>query len=368
MNILAYLADQNPGNDRSYGISRMSYTILEALHARDGIIVEAISSYGSQSPPPGIRARRSYPWATTSTFPRLLTDHFHPLMLGSRNKPDVFYYPKGYLPLMSSWVSPSVVTVHDTIIQYYCDNYPEWRNGWEYRYWSTLLQHTLKNSDRILTVSEASKSQILQFMDRHKISRREIVVAYEPCVYESVDQPSECPKKDFVIHLASREPHKGTSKLIRWWLEAERNGRDLPILHLIGTLPDEVSHLLTDARTLVKRPFLTEEALEDAYTSARALIFPSEIEGFGLPALEAYYLGTPVCYVKGTSVEEVLSVATIKGGFDLLNSESLFIALDEVTSMTPCEVHTCGLKLRETYAAAKVVDRMIEVFRSVMKS
>ena len=106
-------------------------------------------------------------------------------------------------------------------------------------------------------------------------------------------------------------------------------------------------------------------ALQAAYRSARALILPSEIEGFGLPALEAYYLGTPVCFVRGTSVEEVLGVATCKGGFSLDQPESLFSALAEVMRMSPGEVRECGLKLREVYAAEKVVERMMAVFQQV---
>jgi glycosyltransferase involved in cell wall biosynthesis len=126
--------------------------------------------------------------------------------------------------------------------------------------------------------------------------------------------------------------------------------------------------MLASAKSIVKRPFLDEDALQDAYLKASALILPSEVEGFGLPALEAYYLGTPVCYVKGTSVEEILSVATHKGGFNLQEPQSLFAALDEVMSMSAEELRACGLKLRETYAAQKVAQRMIEVFDSVARS
>ena len=92
---------------------------------------------------------------------------------------------------------------------------------------------------------------------------------------------------------------------------------------------------------------------------------PSEIEGFGLPAIEAYYLGTPVCYTTGTSVEEVLRVATDRGGFSLESAASLFEALDDVMKITPEEIRDCGLKLRETYAARSVAERMMKFFNVV---
>ena len=104
-----------------------------------------------------------------------------------------------------------MVTIHDTIIQYDEDHYPRWRNRWEYAYWAMMLKHTLRRADRILTVSESSKAQIHAFMDRHGIPRKDITVTYEPCLYERIPQPEAPEKENFVIHLASCEPHKRTA-------------------------------------------------------------------------------------------------------------------------------------------------------------
>jgi mannosyltransferase len=138
-------------------------------------------------------------------------------------------------------------------------------------------------------------------------------------------------------------------------------------LHLIGSVPPEVLPILSKSKKIVKRPFLEDHALQDAYRSAKALILPSEIEGFGLPALEAYYLGTPVCFVKGTSVEEVLGVTTHRGGFSLDSIDSMISALEDVRSMTHDEVRTHGLKLRETYAAEKVAIRLMTIFQDLSR-
>jgi glycosyltransferase involved in cell wall biosynthesis len=342
----------------------MSQVVLQALHEFGGAKIESISSKSSQQAPQEISTQRVLPWGTRTKWVRLLTDHFHPLFRSPAGDPDVHYFPKGYLPLLSLYCQPSVVTIHDTIIQYDEDQYPNWRNKWEYRYWAEMLKHTLKHADRIMTVSESSKAQIHAFMKRHGISQKNIAVTYEPCCYESLPQPEESAKENYVIHLASREPHKRTAHLIRWWHQAEIEGQNLPTLHLIGSVPPEVAPLLASSHSIVRRPFLEDGALHAVYLEARALILPSEIEGFGLPALEAYYLGTPVCYVKGTSVEEILSVASDKGGFSLDDQNSLFHALHEVMEMSADEVKQCGLILRETYAATKVAAKMMEVFQS----
>jgi glycosyltransferase involved in cell wall biosynthesis len=367
ISISVYLADQNPGHDRSFGISRMTQTVLAALLKTGKVEMETISSRTSQQGPPEADANHVLPWGTRRKWMRLLTDHLHPVFVKPEVPGTVFYFPKGYLPWWHSFCRPSVVTIHDTIIQYDEDHYPAWRKPREYTYWARLLKHTLRHADHVMTVSQSSRRQIEDFMARHGIPRNNITVTYEPCIHEQIPQPDNPAKENYVIHLASCEPHKRTAHLIRWWHLAEQAGRRLPTLHLIGSVPPEVEPLLTSARTIVKRPFLDDPALQAAYLQARALILPSEIEGFGLPALEAYYLGTPVCFVLGTSVEEVLSVATDKGGFSLDSLDSLLSALDMVMRMSPEEVRACGLKLRETYAAEKVAGRMLSVFHEVME-
>jgi glycosyltransferase involved in cell wall biosynthesis len=367
ISVSTYLADQNPGHDRSFGISRMSSMVFEALDARGGLKVHAISSRSSLQAPKTSARNRVLPWRTRNKFVRFLTDHLHPLISGVAFPSDIFYFPKGYLPLLSFLCRPSVVTIHDTIIQYDQDHYPKWRCRWEYAYWSLLLRHTLRKADRILTVSESSREQIRAFMARHKIPAREITITYESCAYENVAQPDNPKKGDNVIHLASVEPHKRTAHLIRWWYEAEVNGKNLPSLHLIGSIPPEVLPILSKSKNIVKRPFLEDHALQEAYKSAKALILPSEIEGFGLPALEAYYLGTPVCFVKGTSVGEVLSASTHRGGFSLESIDSMISALEDVMSMTSDEVRTHGLKLRETYTSEKVAARLMVIFQDLVR-
>lgn len=358
--ISVYLADQNPGYDRSFGISRMSQMVIKALNNTGHFEITAVVSRTSQKAPEGVGRSHFLPWGTRSKVPRFLTDHFHLFWKFWANSKVIRYYPKGYLPLVNLGRSPTVVTIHDTIIQYGKDHYPEWRNRIEYGYWAMMLKHTLRSADLILTVSESAKNQILTFMERHEIPEKKIIVTYEPCVYDELPQPVAPPKQNYVIHLASVEPHKGSARLVRWWAEQDLN---LPDLHLVGSLPDEIKEIVAKTERIVKRPFLSDEELKNAYKAARALILPSEIEGFGLPALEAYYLGTPVCFVRGTSVDEILGVATIKGGVDLANYDSLREALSEVLAMTSLEVEQCGRKLREVYSLKAVSQRMLEIFR-----
>lgn len=367
MSILAYLADQNPKLGRSLGISRMSKVVVDALEASGAARMSAVVSKSSIAPDSPTVRRITIPWSTRSHLMRILTDNLHPLFVRPRIRPDIWYFPKGFIPQIRWGCEPSVVTIHDTIIQYYQDYYPAWRLEIEYAYWARMLENSLRHATAIMTVSEHAKGQIHEFTRRHGLPDREVHVTYEPCLYEYLPQPESPAKADYVLHLGSREPHKRTEWLIRLWMRmsAAEDGVKLPKLHIIGNLPVQLDLLVKSCPDIVSLPFLEDQALISQFTAAKALILPSEIEGFGLPALEAYYLGTPVCYVKGTSVEEVLSVATGKGGFSLEDPASLFRALDEVMAMSAEEVRDCGLKLRDAYASAKVAERMLKVFEGV---
>ena len=367
LTIEAYLADQNPGHDRSFGISRMTAAVLSAFAKREDIRVQIVASATSQSGPESVASRVVLPWSTRNKLFRLLTDHLHPMIVPRGGHPDICYYPKGFLPFLSSSRSPKVVTIHDTILQYYWDHYPSWRNSFEYSYWARMLKHTLRAADGVLTVSNSSKQQILDFMARHDLPAKEIVVTYEPCLYEAVPQPLEPEKEDYVVHLASREPHKRTASLVRWWVE-HGEAQGCPPLHLIGRLPPGLDAMAAGARNVTTRPFLEDRLLRETIGRAKALILPSEIEGFGLPAIEAYFLGTPVCHVAGTSVQEILGIATSKGIFSLEHLDSLGKAVKEVLAMAPGEIRECGLMLRAAYSSEKVADAMIGAFRQIRES
>ena len=363
LRLQVYLADQNPKLGRSLGISRMTQVLLKELATRSELALKGITSRSSIQMPEGATAL-VVPWTTRGRFSRVMTDHLHPVWHPGR-QPDVFYFPKGFLPRLHAMCSPSVVTIHDTIIQYYADHYPEWRTEMEYRYWASMLKHTLRHADGILTISQAARGQIREFMERHGIPAKPITVTYEPCIYESMSQPVSPEKDNYVLHLGSREPHKRTAWLIRQWAEAPRTRADLPKLHVVGRVPEEVAELANSCPQVERLPFLDDRALQRQFERTRALIFPSEIEGFGLPAVEAYYLGTPVCFTRGTSIEEVLEDASSCGGFDLNDPESLFTALDQVLALPGEKVREWGLLLREKYAARVVADRMVEVFHEV---
>ncbi|MFT7511924.1 MAG: glycosyltransferase involved in cell wall biosynthesis [Candidatus Omnitrophota bacterium] len=354
MDITLYLADQNPHRDRSLGITNMTLGLLAELARNPDLHLTTI---GSKTSAPfsieGVNQRR-FPWATDRGLPRLLTDNLHPFL--PHPPTDLWYYPKGYISRIGRPHAKTVITMHDMILQHYADRYPASRSKANFSYWLGLAADSIRRADRILTISRNAEQQIREFCERRNIQPPPIQITYEACGFEHL-QPDDTAKQDYVLHLASNAPHKKSAMLIDWW----QSPGALPPLHLVGNRNETTA-------AIHSLPRMSQNALIQTIRQARALILPSEIEGFGLPALEAYYVGTPVVYAKGTAVEEILQVGTTKGGFILDDRDSFEAALDEALAMDEQEIATVGAKLREAFSWKRFGDAVVEGFTETLAS
>jgi glycosyltransferase involved in cell wall biosynthesis len=327
LKVALYVADQNPHRDRTLGITGYTRGLITALQAQGGSALEVIHSASSYVPESGGIVKQRLPFRTDRAAGRLVADHLHPLFC--RTDADLWHYPKGYLPLIKPRGRPVVGTVHDVILQHQADHYPRARSRLAYAYWLALMKRSIANFDLILTISEFSASSIRQLCERAGLRCPPIRVTYEGF---SVQAAPAAEKRDAVVHLASTEPHKRTATLLKLWGQLQETEPELPQLRLLGTLTPQDRAAAQRLHNVSVCGRLPRAELEAEIAASQGLLLPSEIEGFGLPALEAYALGAPVAYVRNTAVEEVLGAGT-PGGFLLDNSDSFRSAVAEVLSM-----------------------------------
>ncbi len=365
LRVAFFLADQNPHRDRSLGITRMTECLArEMCHSSQVSITQVVSrsSYRFECLADAVV---QLPWRTDAKIGRILGDQLHPLFLRKVESPDVWFYPKGYLPRIVPARRPNVIVVHDTILQWYADYYPHYRSRIDYLYWCRMMRHSIARADHIIAVSETTKAQIQDLCDRFKIESPPITVSFEGSDFE-VELPLLAEEKqDFVLHLASSAPHKKTNLLLNWWHELTLAGVDLPPLKLVGGLDEVGQSLLKQCNGIEKLPRLEDPEFRLTMKQARAILIPSEIEGFGLPALEAYYCGTPVCFVEGTSIAELLSGRADRGGFALKSRDSFAAALESVLAMPHSEVMAVRSKLLEDFSMAKFAQCVSDVLCDV---
>jgi glycosyltransferase involved in cell wall biosynthesis len=215
----------------------------------------------------------------------------------------------------------TVVTIHDCIHLMF----PQYLPGTlAHVYARVSMWSAVRKSDRILTVSEASKRDILRFFD---IAPEKVDVIYNAIDErflrspddESMDRIKQRYQLNhpFLLYVGNIKPHKNLERLIDAFGRARAAGLDDLRLIIVG---DELSkypplrqavhrHRLDKyVRFLGFQPY---DTLAVFYRLARAFVFPSLYEGFGLPPLEAMACGTPVITSNVSSLPEVAGGAAL---------------------------------------------------------
>jgi glycosyltransferase involved in cell wall biosynthesis len=236
-----------------------------------------------------------------------------------RERADLFHAPHYVLPPLTP--CRSVVTIHDCIHLRFPQYLPS-RLG--YAYARSSMWVAAHRSARVLTVSEASKRDILRYF---RIPESKITV-----IYNAIDERfSEQPPADevmrvqeryqlydpFILYAGNIKPHKNLERLIEAF-DIIRHGelKDAKLL-IIG---DEISKYATLRRTVHRYKlhkhvrffgFVPDATLAILYRLARVFVFPSLYEGFGLPPLEAMASGTPVITSNVSSLPEVVGDAAM---------------------------------------------------------
>jgi glycosyltransferase involved in cell wall biosynthesis len=236
-----------------------------------------------------------------------------------RERVDLFHAPHYVLPPLVR--CRSIVTIHDCIHLMF----PQYLPGrLALAYARTSIVTAARRADRVLTVSESSKRDILRFVD---VPAEKIDVIYnapderfavEPRL-EDVDRVRERYQlqDEFVLYAGNVKPHKNLARVIEAFHIVRKRGLDRLKLVMIG---DEISKYAELRRAVHRHQlhqyvrflgYLPEDTLAVLYRLAGVFVFPSLYEGFGLPPLEAMASGTPVVTSNVSSLPEVAGDAAI---------------------------------------------------------
>ncbi|HEX7486941.1 MAG TPA: glycosyltransferase family 1 protein [Vicinamibacterales bacterium] len=237
-----------------------------------------------------------------------------------REHVDLFHAPHYVLPPLIH--CRSVVTIHDCIHLMF----PQYLPGrLASAYARAQIWTAAHRSDRILTVSETSKLDILR---RFRVPADKVTV-----VYNAIDERLATPlaeedfervraryqlKDPFALYVGNIKPHKNLERLIDAFHEL-RQETAFESLKLV-IIGDEISKYQGLRRAVHRHKlhkhvrffgFVPLETLAVLYRLASVFVFPSLYEGFGLPPLEAMYYGTPVVTSNVSSLPEVVGDAAI---------------------------------------------------------
>ena len=367
MKIGLYVADQHPEKDRSIGISRYTVDLANELDKISDFEVTEINSKSSLRIPADRSC--SIPFNTNRITNRIVADNFHPLFLRNLNL-DLLHYPKGYLPLCKSTGYPSITTIHDTIIGHYHKHYRSSRSTCAWIYWLHQLKSAIQSSDAILTISENARQQILGFADDHRISTPKIFVTYEGSRLEKLigePMPHIGKPRNYVLALSSAAPHKQIARLVSLWTIWANGRKNPPELLLVGKLPPGIDLSKFPSANIRTIPHQKEADLIKLIREASGVVVPSEIEGFGLPILEAFYLGTPAIVVNETSCHELLDFHPT-AGFQLNDQESFNQSMLWLLNCEEDEIIKISQRLRDRFSWSIVAEATVTAYQSILDS
>lgn len=210
------------------------------------------------------------------------------------NQCDAFLIPNFNIP----WgiKVPIFSTIHDVVffdIDGICSPFGKFIR-WIY------MKRALNISRTVFTVSNFSKQRIKELFNYHGNMK----VIYNGISQELENYRNECVTPtsqdgDYIVYLGNLKKYKGIKDLIKAYYKARANSHFNYRLFIIGridsrTCDEELRGWMEKKDDNIK--FITNADNRRVYQllkGARVLVSPSHYEGFGIPPLEAMYLGTP---------------------------------------------------------------------------
>lgn len=254
------------------------------------------------------------------------------------------------------------------------------------RFFGDMVRYLCRHADHIVTVSEFSRADIMDFtgMSGDRITNTyqavelpiELTSDSDDQVAEVLARAFDLDFKEYYLFVGAIEPKKNLSRLIDAFATSGSK-RPLVIVGGLGWQYEDVLEKLKDERFMrivtdgnamsiqrqVRRlGYVTAKRLASLVRGARALLFPSIYEGFGLPVVEAMQLGTPVLASNSTSLAEISGdAALLVDPFDVDDIADGIWKLDEDAALRS-ELARRGKLRAEIFSRSNYASSLAELY------
>jgi alpha-1,3-rhamnosyl/mannosyltransferase len=331
--IKTYVFDARTATDHFPGIGRyvshLAHHLVPLLAANERLVLlhnpEANANW--QHPP----AQENVALVATAVSPFSLAQQWHIPRLLRQAKATVYhsaYYLMPYRPGV-----PTLLTLYDLIPE----EFPQLVSPQARLSTRLTTRLALRAGDHFLAISEATRRD---FLARYRLDPDRITTVPLAADVQFRPQPETAvaalrhtlnlPEK-YVLYLGINKPHKNLERLVAAWATVVNTLPDAPTLIIAGAWDARYAAV----KTAVKQHNLTshirflgpvpEADLPALYSGATLFVFPSLVEGFGLPVLEAMACGTAVACADTSSLPEVGGKAVAY--FDPTNSQEMAAVL-----------------------------------------
>ncbi len=284
----------------------------------------------------------------------------------------VMHGPAAMLPLLGRSCA-GVVTIHDLVAFLQPETIP--RKYALYMQW--LIGRVVRKATRIISVSHHTKRDLVEVLG---VDPRRVAVVHEAAApeFRPETDPAALEKvrrrygihKPFFFHVGNIEPRKNLVRLVKAYLSLRPRlqGRVQLVLSgqkgwLTGPLFRQLDGLNL-ADDIIFTGFLPQEDLPLLMSAARAFVFPSLYEGFGLPALEAMSCATPLITSNISSLPEIVGAAGLL--VDPLDEGAIAEAMWRVFSDDDLhqELSRAGLERTRLFSWERTARQTLAVYRA----
>jgi len=269
----------------------------------------------------------------------------------------------------------SIVSIHDLIFKVYPNTY----RAFDRSIYDLKFKYSCNHADRIIAISKSTKDDIINY---YNINPDKIDVVYQSCnplYYKAQDtkkanavlQQYKIPN-EYLLSVGSVEERKNLKVIIKAYQGLPSDLRiPLVIVGRGNQYKNEVKELIKVngiEKLVLWIDYLgNNQDLQAIYQNARALIYPSFYEGFGLPVVEALLSKTPVITSNTSSLPEA-------GGSDSIyidpnNADELAAAIQKVLTDSRLRENMMDkgyLYAMENFAAEIVTRQMVESYNKTL--
>lgn len=248
-----------------------------------------------------------------------LATMFVPSRLDTLESGDVVHFPNS---LLGRGVrQASVVTIHDLMwleTPSLVDGRPLVRRARQ-PFYQSAMRRALERATHIITVSKATADRVLALapdaLDRLTVTYNAVSPDFSPPADEDASRRRAAAilgtDAPYFVVVGKNEPYKAHHVAVRAFAAAARPDERLVLVQreFVGRGLSRLVDKLRLGRRVVWIPKLSQPELIEVLRSARALLQPSLVEGFGIPVLEAIACGCPVVASDTPALVEVLEGA-----------------------------------------------------------
>lgn len=232
-------------------------------------------------------------------------------------QPDVLHVPAFASPI--GWKGPLVITVHDLAFL----RSPQQLRLRARIYWQYMLHESVRHAQRIIVVSEQTRSELTSYWGIEPERICLIYNALRPSLHHESISAEEIQAmrrrygSRYLLHVGRIVPRKNVEKLVQAFDLLASRFTDLQLVLTGGAGYGSAAAIQQiEASPYRERihqvGWVPEQDLGPLYAGASALVFPSLHEGFGMPSVEAMACGTPVVASPEAASVEVAGDAVLR--------------------------------------------------------